>query len=354
MLLAGPRDLQFHPYEEAPLKPGEVRARAVLSGISHGTELNLYRGTSPFDRKRFDPDLRLFLEGTDRPSYPMGLGYEWVGRVTKVGENVGRNAILPTETGFAVGDLVHLPANHRPTHTFCAGERRSLGAIVPLPDGLTPERAIVLALAGVALQAVHDAHVKLGDRVAVFGLGAIGLLAIQLARLDGAAWVDAVDPLPARRALAETLGADRTLDPNANDVGYEIKSASPHHGDDVAIEVSGHYPALHEAIRCVRMAGTVVATGYYQGGGSALRLGEEWHHNRVTMISSMGVWGCPHRDHPAWDRGRVHETAADLLATGRLRTDGFITHRFPFARAPEAYALIDQHPDQVIKVVLTY
>jgi len=345
MRLEGPRDLRFRAYKESPLKPNEVRARAVLSGISHGTELNLYRGTSPFHDKRFDPDLRLFLKRTGRPSYPVGLGYEWVGRVVEVGGDV---------TGFETGDLVHLPFNHRETHTFDAGERASLGSIVPLPPGLEPERAILLALAGVALQAVHDAHIKLGDRVAVFGLGAIGLLAIQLARLNGAAWVDAVDPLPGRRSLAQALGADQALDPTACDVGLEIKSASPHHGADIAIEVSGHYPALHEAIRSVRVAGTVVAAGYYQGGATALRLGEEWHHNRVTMISSMGVWGCPHRDYPAWDRGRIHEAATALLTTGRLRTDGFITDRIPFDRAPEAYALIDQRPQEVVKVVLTY
>lgn len=345
MRLIGPRELRFRTYEEPPLGPDEVRARAVLSGISHGTELNLYRGTSPFDRKRFDPDLRVFLEGTDRPSYPMGLGYEWVGRVEETGSGV---------KNLAVGDLVHLPRSHRETQTFAPGQRTSLGAIEPLPTGVVPEQAVVLALAGVALQAVHDAHVKLGDRVAVFGLGAIGLLAIQLVRLDGAAWVDAVDPLPARRALAETLGADRTLDPSTCDVGLAIKSAGLHRGADIAIEVSGHYAALHEAIRSVRMAGTVVAAGYYQGGGTALRLGEEWHHNRVTMVSSMGVWGCPHRDHPSWDRGRVHRAATDLLARGLLRTEGLVTHRIPFPRAPEAYSLIDEHPEQAIKVVLTY
>jgi threonine dehydrogenase-like Zn-dependent dehydrogenase len=201
---------------------------------------------------------------------------------------------------------------------------------------------------------VHDAHIKLGDRVAIFGLGVIGLLAVQLARLDGALWIDAVDPLPRRRALAEQFGADRTLDPAAGDVALAIKSSSPQRGADVAIELSGHDAALHEAMRSARVAGTVVAGGFYQGGAAALRLGEEWHHNRLTLISSMGVWGCPHRDYPAWDRARVHATAVELLASGRLRTDGLITHRFPFERAAEAYELIDRHPDEVVKVVLTY
>ncbi len=345
LLLLGPCDVRLSPYEESPLKPNEVRAHAVLSGISHGTELNIYRGTSPFHNKRFDRDLRMFVEDANGQAYPSKLGYEWVGHVTEVGSEVQR---------FKPGDLIHLPTPHRQTQTFEAEEQTSLGDVWPLPAGLDPDMAIVLALAGVALQAIHDAHIKVGDRIAIFGLGTIGLLAVQLARLNGASWIEAIDPIPARRQLAKAFGADRTLNPNACNVAYEIKTASLQRGVDTAIELSGHYAALNDAIRSVCMGGTVVAAGFYPGGGAPLHLGEEWHHNRVTMVSSMGVWGCPHRDHPAWNRGRIHETATDLLASERLRADGLITHRFPFDHAADAYRLIDQHPEDVVKVVLTY
>ena len=83
-------------------------------------------------------------------------------------------------------------------------------------------------------------------------------------------------------------------------------------------------------------------------------LGAEWHHNRVTLLSSMGVWGCPHRDHPTWNRDRIHRTALELLATGKLKTDELITHRIPFEQAAEAYQLIESHPEEAIKVILTY
>lgn len=343
--LVGPRELQYREYDEPPLGADEIRARAVLSGISHGTELNLYRGTAPFHDKRFDPDLRLFVDDPGGGMYPADLGYEWVGRVTEVGAGVDR---------FAPGDLIHLPFPHRETHTVRPADLTMIGRVEPLPDTLTPEAAITLALAGVALQAVHDAHIKLGDRVAIFGMGVIGLLAVQLARLNGALWIDVVDPLPERRALATAFGADRALDPAAGDVSLAIKSANREPGADIAIELSGSDAALHEAIRCVRVAGTVVAGGFYRGGAAHLRLGEEWHHNRVTLVSSMGVWDCPHRDYPAWDRARIHATATALLASGQLRTDGLITHRFSFEQARDAYELIDQHPAEVVKVVLAY
>lgn len=80
----------------------------------------------------------------------------------------------------------------------------------------------------------------------------------------------------------------------------------------MAIEFSGSYAALHQAIRCVRMAGPGLAAGFYQGGGTELRLGEEWHHNRVSMVSSLRGWGNPHRDYPLWDRARVREMAISL------------------------------------------
>ena len=343
--LNAPRQIDLIPYEEKSLKADEIRAQAVLSGISHGTEMNLYRGTSPFNNRHFEADLRLLLPAAESTDYSDYLGYEWVGRVTEVGSQVQH---------LQPGDLIHMPLPHSETHTFVPENVPNWGRIEVLPPQVMPENAVFLALAGVALQAIHDAKIKVGDRVAIFGMGVIGLLAVQLARLNGAAWIDAVDLFPLRRKLALIFGADRALDPAACDVGYEIKSASPQRGADVAIEVSGHYAALHEAIRSARKSGTVVAAGYYQGGGTALRLGEEWHHNRITMISSMAVWDNPHRDYPTWDRIRINATVTDLMAAGRLRTDGLITHRIPFTHAQEAYELIDASPADVVKVVLTY
>jgi 2-desacetyl-2-hydroxyethyl bacteriochlorophyllide A dehydrogenase len=344
LLLTAPRELRLVEYEEAPLRPGQVRAEAIISGISHGTELAAYRGTSPHAAGRFDRELRLFVEGAG-PLYPQTLGYEWVGVVREVGVEVA---------GFGAGDVVHLPLPHRGTHTFAAAgeaERPSPGLV---PAGLEPEAATMLESARIALAAVHDARVKVGDHVAVFGLGVFGLLAVQLARLSGAGRIDAVDPIERRRTLAETLGADRTLDPGAQDVGRELTCSSERGGADVAIEFSGRYDALHEALRSVCLGGTVVAAGFYQGGAGELRLGEEFHHNRLTLVGSMSGWGAPHRDAPAWDRLRLRATAADFLARGALRTDGFVTHRVPFDRAAEAYELVDRAPEDVLRVVLTY
>jgi 2-desacetyl-2-hydroxyethyl bacteriochlorophyllide A dehydrogenase len=342
--LTGPRSIALAPYEEAALERNEIRAEAIVSGISHGTELALYRGVSPFGGKRFDLDLRLFVEDASAQAYPMLLGYEWVGKVTETGEDV--KEVRP-------GDLVHLGLPHRQTQTVAIAVDPFAHWTV-LPAVFEPERGALLRSTAIALQAIHDAQIEVGARVAVYGLGVFGLLAVQLARLSGASWIAALDPILSRRTLAERLGADLVLDPTGCDSAREIKLATERKGVDVAIEFSGRYSALHEAIRSARLAGTVVTAGFYVGdAGSELRLGEEWHHNRLTLVGSMSGWGAPQRQ-AGWDRRRLGVAALDLLAQGRLAVDELVTQRIPFERAADAYDLIDRDPEQTLRVVLTY
>ncbi len=344
LVLTGRRTIRLASYEDVPLDRDQVRAEAIVSGVSHGTELALYRGISPFEGKRFDLDLRLFVDDAERHSYPMRLGYEWVGTVTEAGEDAG---------SLRVGDRVHLALPHRQTQTVTISDD-PLAPWTVLPARLDPERAALLRSTTIALQAVHDARLQLGDSVAVFGLGTFGLLAMQAARLSGAAWVAAVDPIAPRRELARRLGADLVLDPTICEPGREITIAAGRSGVDVAIEFSGRYAALHEAMRSARLAGTVVAAGFYVGAaGSDLRLGEEWHHNRLTLVGSMSGWGAAHRQ-AGWDRRRVTAAALDLLAAGRLDVDAFVTHRIPFEQAAKAYDLIDGKSEDTLRVVLRY
>jgi threonine dehydrogenase-like Zn-dependent dehydrogenase len=329
LLLTGVRALALADYDETPLRDGEVRAEAIVSGVSLGTELALYRGESPFRNKRFDLDLRVFV---DDPSsgFPARLGYEWVGRVTEAGAGA---------TAPRVGERIHVTLPHRETHTFPADGP----PWVALPDELTDERATLLQSTAIALQAVRDAQLAPGARVAVFGLGAFGLLAVQLARLDGAGFVVGVDPVGERRELALAYGADLAFDAAA-DVGLELKRAGE--PVDVAIEFSGRYEALQQALRSVRVEGLVVAAGFYVGDGKALRLGEEWLHNRLRMVASLQGWGVP------VDRRALRASAMELLA--QLRTDELLTHRFAFHDAGRAYAALDAKRGDALRATLAY
>jgi threonine dehydrogenase-like Zn-dependent dehydrogenase len=255
---------------------------------------------------------------------------------------------------------VHGNSRHRPTNTYALGadgERVGPvggGSLRPLPPDLDPVTALFCDPAMFALSAVHDAQIKVGDAVAIFGMGAIGLLAVQCARLQGADPLIAVDPIPERLALARAYGATHAVG-EAAEAGFAIKEMTGRRGVDVALEISGSYAALHEAIRAVQPGGTVVTLGYYPStGGEALRLGEEWHHNRVQLLSSMIVWGNAHRAAPLWDERRVVDTVERLLRLGQLRVAEMVSARLPYARAPEAYERFDRHPESHIKIVLDY
>ena len=90
-----------------------------------------------------------------------------------------------------------------------------------------------------------------------------------------------------------------------------------------------------------------------QGDGVGLRLGEEFHHNRVQLVCSQISGVAPALQH-RWDGYRLARTAIDLAVSGRLRLTELISHTLPVAEAPEAFALLDQHPEQALQVVLTF
>ena len=340
-VLAAEQTIEFREYDEPPLKPDEVRVRSIVSGIKHGTEMALYQGHTPFIKQSFDPEYRLFIprsEIEDSGFYPTYLGSWLVGEMVEVGADVTR---------FKVGDLVHGGMPHRPTNVIAADK------LYLLKDGMAPEAALFTDPTIFALGAAHDAQIKVGDNVAVIGMGAIGLLALQIARLSGAECVFAIDLIDERLELATQFGADAVFNPKSCDPALEMKNATGKHGVDVAIEITGAYPALQIALRSIRPAGLVVTASYYKG-SQPVELGAEWHHNRPTMISSMPVWGMPHRCYPLWDRERLQATAVRLLENDRLITQPMIGARFKYEDAAEAYRLIDAHPERSIKTLLDY
>jgi threonine dehydrogenase-like Zn-dependent dehydrogenase len=218
---------------------------------------------------------------------------------------------------------------------------------------MSPESIVCWDPAEFALAAIRDAEVRLGERVAIFGMGAIGLMAVQMARLSGAAAVIAVEPIHRRRALAFRLGADHAVDPEGCDVAVQIRHLTGGKGVDTAIEASGSYPALQQAIRSVGFGGLVVPLAFYTGEAFGLRLGEEWHMNRITMRSSRAI-SDPNRDHPLWDRERIRWAAFDLLREGKVSSAGVLHPVVSFEDSAEAFRLIDEAPQESVKLGITY
>lgn len=343
LIVETPKVIAYAEYTDREPVENEVMVQTTVSGIKHGTELNMYRGTLPFADELWDPNLRLFRspEAGEQiaPFFPHTLGSWAAGFVVKTGPAVRR---------FRPGDRVHGEWKHRETII------RREDQLYPVSDQGDEETMVFSDPARFALAAVHDAAIKLGDRVAIFGLGAIGMLALQMARMNGAVQVIALDPIQGRLALAEEMGADVVINPTEADAGRAIKESTGGKGVDVAIELSGAYPALQHAIRGVHKEGLVVTASYYGDQSARVDLSREWHHNRVTLRSSMPVWECSHRCQPMWDLTRIEHTAVSLLADGNLKVKPLIGARIPFGNAAEAYAIIDGAPAEKIKILLTY
>jgi len=158
--------------------------------------------------------------------------------------------------------------------------------------------------------------------------------------------------IPARREAATRWGAAHALAPD-EDLAFAIRELTNGAGADAAIELSGNYHALQSAIRAVGADGTVVASGFYQGDGAALRLGEEFHHNRVQLLASQ-IGSVPNRLRARWDVPRLQRTVVDALADGRVNAAELVTHRFAIGDAAAAYQLLDTDPSAALQVVLEF
>ena len=337
----GPRQVEVAELPSEELGPGQVRVRTRYSGISAGTELTAYRGTNPYLTRTWDVERRLFTEVPEQaPShrYPLlGWGYSEVGEVVEVASG--------GPGGLLAGDMVWGIWGHRSEAVLPVEKVRLV------PDGVDPLAASFARVGAVALNAVLAAGVHLGELVTIFGQGVIGLLATQMVRCSGADVV-AVDTWAPRRDKAKELGAVLALDPVADQVAEGVREYAGG-GADVAIEISGSYLALHEAIRTVTPGGRVVAAGFYQDEGHGLRLGEEFHHNRVELVSSQ-IGGVASGLAERWDQARLNETFLRLCQQGALDPVSLVSHVLAPSGVAEAYKLLDTTPADALQMVLDF
>jgi threonine dehydrogenase-like Zn-dependent dehydrogenase len=162
-----------------------------------------------------------------------------------------------------------------------------------------------------------------------------------------------LDLIAERRAIASALGASHVLDPATCDAAAAIKEHTQGRGADICIEASGSTRALHEAIRACAYNSRVVALGFYQGEAAGLFLGEEFHHNRVSIVCSQ-IGGLAPDLQQRWDRARLVRTFMDLAFRGQIRIAELVTHRVPARAAASLYRLIDEEPQSVLQAVLDF
>jgi NADPH:quinone reductase-like Zn-dependent oxidoreductase len=289
--LRAPGEGEIRPAGLRPPGDGEVLVRTLFSGVSRGTETLVFRGEVPADQHAA---MRAPFQEGDFP-YPVKYGYLNVG-VVEAGpsELLGRTVfcLYPHQTAYVV----------------------PRSAVVVLPDGVPPSRAVLAGTVETAVNALWDAAPLVGDRVTVLGAGMVGCcVATLLARFPGVE-VQLVDTDPAREAVAEALG---------------VAFATPQDaagGRDLVVHASANSAGLQRALELLSPEGTVLELSWYGDRAVNLSLGGAFHSGRLTIRSSQVGTVSPARaasrtytDRMALALRLLRDPAFDALITGSSR-----------------------------------
>jgi alcohol dehydrogenase len=219
----------------------------------------------------------------------------------------------------------------------------AMANLAPIPDGLTDEQVLMCPdIMSTGFSGAESGHVRIGDTVAVFAQGPIGLCATAGARLMGATTIIGVESVPARMEIARKMGADHVVDFSATDPVEEILRLTDGRGVDVAIEALGRQETFEAALKVLRPGGTLASLGVYSAdlriplGPFLAGLGD---HKIITTLCPGG-------------KERMRRLM-DTIAGGRLDTRPLVTHRFKLDDIEAAYDLFANQRDGVLKVAIS-
>ncbi len=326
-----PRQVELRPVEFPRLQPGQALVQAEVSAISPGTEMLFYRGHFPTSMA-LDANIPA-LAGP--ASYPLQYGYSQVGRVVEVAPDV--DPAWRDRRVFAF----------QPHQQFFAAPVDSLFCI---PAEIPSLEAVFFPNLETAAGLVMDGAPLVGERVAVFGQGVVGLLTAALLARFPLQRLLTLDCYPARRQASLELGAHDCLDP-ALPEALPLARQCLGGPADLVFEISGSPQALDQAIALTGFGGRVMIGSWYGSKPLQLNLGAEFHRSRIRLLSSQVSTIDPSLG-GRWTKARRFELVWNLMSL--LQPARWLTHRFAFEDAAQAYQLIDQRPEQAIQVVLIY
>jgi len=227
--------------------------------------------------------------------------------------------------------------------------------LLAVPVGLNPEEAVFFPTMETAVTLLLDGRPLMGEQVAIFGQGIVGLLLTALISRWPLSSLVTLDLYPWRRQLSENLGAHLSLDPSAPEamarLAAGLQEGLPYAGADLCYEISGNPAALDQAIAATGFSGRVVIGSWYGRKRCDLNLGGSFHRSRIRLISSQVSSINPELT-GRWNKTRRYHTTWQSLV--EVQPACFITHRFPIAQAAQAFELLDRHPEDVVQVILTY
>jgi len=319
--------------------PNELLVEVKASLVSPGTEL----GSVKQRREK---------AGAAKTE-PKPFGYQNAGIVLEKGESC---------ESYEVGQRVACMGGGYGQHASYAVVPKNMA--VPIPENVSFEEAAFNHLGATALQAVRRAQLQIGEYVAVVGLGIVGQIAAQLARLSGCRAIG-IDLLPMRLKLAKELGAHLVLNPSETDAQAAVKEFTEGWGLDAAIMAFGGNgteafkmllgmmktaPDTHRMGRIVIVGGCEITTKYASACGnidvrSSARTGPGYHDEDYEQG----------KNYPPvfvqWDTQRNLKLVLALISEGQLRVEPLITHRLPLDEAPRGCDELIEHPERSLGVI---
>ncbi len=324
-------ELQSNEFDASIQSPNQLLIDTQYTFISSGTELANYTGKEP----------KVFQKGT-WCAYPWRSGYANVGVVRAVGANVTR---------VAPGDRVFTYGRHASIVRYTQDR-----LIAPMDKSIDPAVAAASRMAGVAMTSIIVAKIDTNARVVVFGLGLVGNLASQIFQIQGCR-VIGVDPIEARRKLAERCGIAHTVGGDVDEVQAQIQELTGGELGHITVDAVGHSNVVMQALQATTNHGQLVLLGSPRVSvtGDLTELLSETHLRWITIRGAL-EWCVPM--YP--DTGnRVsqfskQQTIFDWIARGKLDVESLISHRLKPEQIKQAYDGLLNEPDVWTGVVLDW
>lgn len=307
--------------------PGQALIRTICTLISTGTELTILSGRYP--------------EGSAWAQYgkfPFTAGYCNVGFIVEVGEGVGREWI---------GKKVATYAPHQAFVTFPIDHLRLVEREAP------DEEVAFFTIAEICLNGIRRAKLKLGESVAIYGLGLLGQLTARFAWIAGSRPVIGIDIADTRLAMLPRKPGIFALNPSKTDIRKTVEEITRGRMMDIVFEVTGNPELIPKEFTILRRQGRMVILSSPWGPTSSFDFHDLCNSPSFTIIGAhnMSHPQYPTLDNP-WTQKRHFELFMDLLAGGELDIANLITHRVHYTEAPEIYYSLLDDRTQAMGVII--
>ena len=336
--------------------PHDILVRTRLTQVSAGTEVNAIRARRSG---------ALLGEVADLP-----LGYTSVGTVEAVGSAVA---------GFAPGDRVLGDGPHA-SHWLVTQAApgtddawTSEHGLLPVPNDVNDASAAFAILGDVALHAIQRAQIAIGESVAVHGQGAVGLIALRLARLSGAYPLIGVDVVAERLRVSQLFGASHLVNAASQDVAAAIHAVTPvprrfrgaaaaglepTSGADVQIHATSRIDVVPQMLQAAADRGRIViagATAAWPDPGPTVPLSlDRLFRREISVVGSYETGFASSHPYWPWARSRNHATIIDLIRRGELDVRPLISHIVPYSDAPAIYDMLAAGAEGWVSVAFTW